>query len=233
MLWSTGCSHTYGNDLEDKTLAWPYILAEMLSTECHNNASSGGSNERIVYETVKAFPADLYVIAWTYTTRFTRYDQNNYQINFNPGLVHDLYSNKYEFTQYAKLHYTFWYNQLYSFKLWLQQIILVQKYLKNKNQKYLMLTAANNQYKTFVTEWIDFNHSIKDHTCFDQMDDIQLQSEHAEIQRYIDDIDTNCYYKIDKFCITDLNDEYPTGETHHLLEEGHRELANRLYYCLN
>tara|TARA_R100000008_G_C3562587_1_gene157123 strand:- start:132 stop:833 length:702 start_codon:yes stop_codon:yes gene_type:complete len=233
MIWSTGCSHTYGDDLEDKNLAWPHVLADMLGVKCSNNAISGGSNDRIVYETVKADPADLYIIAWTYTERFTRYDQNNHQTNFNPSLVHSMYSNRYEFTEYGKIHYAFWHNQLYSFKLWLQQIILLQRYLESNNQKYLMLNADNNNYKIFVTDWLNFNQSVKDYVCFDQMSDIQLQAEHAEIQQYIDDIRRECYYKLDTFCIKDLHDDYPLGNSGHLLAEGHREIANRLYNCLN
>ena len=233
MIWSTGCSHTYGDDLEDKKLAWPHMLADMLGTECVNNATSGGSNDRIVYETVKADPADLYIIAWTYKERFTRYDPNNYQINFNPNLVHDMYSNRWEFTEYGKLHYTFWHNQLYSFKLWLQQIILLQRYLESKSQNYLMLNANHNNYEIFVTDWLNFNQSVRDYVCFDQMNDIQLQAEHAEIQQYIDNISKECYYKLDTFCITDLHDDYPLGDSGHLLEQGHREIANRLYNCLN
>ena len=58
MLWATGCSPLYGDDLTDKTKAWPYVLADMLGLQCKNNGVSGRSNERIVYETVKSNPFD-------------------------------------------------------------------------------------------------------------------------------------------------------------------------------
>ena len=77
MLWATGCSHTYGDDLEDESSAWPYLLAKKLGMSCNNNAVSGGSNERVLYESVKSNTSDLAVIAWTYKERFTRYDNSN------------------------------------------------------------------------------------------------------------------------------------------------------------
>jgi len=233
MLWTTGCSHTYGDDLEYKKQAWPFLLATKLGIECTNNAVSGGSNERIVYETLKSEKCDLVIIAWTYKERFTRYDKNNFQINFNPQLKHTLYSDKAEFVDYGKLHYAYWQNTLYSFKLWLQQIILLQNYLKQNNQRYLMLNAAYNQYDIFVTKQENFNDSVRDYVCFDQMNDDQLLAEYSEIQKYIDMIDTRCYYNISQFHITDLHKCYATGSTGHLMEEGHEEIANRLYSCSN
>jgi len=234
MLWATGCSHTYGDDLADKLSSWPYLLAEKLGMHCVNNAMSGGSNERIVYESLKADFFEIAVIAWTWKGRFTRYDEaNNYQINFTSSLTHSDYKNLYHFKQYGKLHYTHWSNNLYNFKLWLQQIILLQRYFESRSQKYLMLNAADNNYSAFTSDWDKFNLNIKDLICFDHMNDEQLFQEHVEIQKYIAEINTNCYYNISEFHITDLHDEYPVGGTGHLLEAGHQHLANRLYDCLN
>jgi len=233
MLWATGCSHTYGDDLADKTQAWPYLLANMLDLECVNNAVSGGSNERIVYETVKSKPATLKVIAWTYIERTTRHDpENNFEVHFNPQLAHALYKNNPVFKKYGKLHYMHWYNDLYAFKLWLQQIILLQKYLVN--QPYIMINAAGNRFEHYTSSWDTFNENIKQFVCFDSMNDDQLYDEHCEIQQYIDLINTRCYYNIEDFYITQLNKTYSTGKTGHLLEEAQQEIAKRLYpLCSN
>jgi len=234
MLWATGCSHTYGDDLQDKSSAWPYLLAKKLGMSCNNNAVSGGSNERVLYESVKFNTCELAVVAWTYKERFTRYDNlNNFQINFNPSLAHTEYSNLYYFNQYGKLHYAHWSNTLYEFKIWLQQIIVLQKYFESKSQRYLMLNAAQNNYNAFSSSWLEFNNNIKDLVCFDAMNDEQLYQEHIEIQKYIDEINMKCYYSINNFHITDLHNVYPVGKTGHLLDEGHQHLANRLYDCLN
>ena len=234
MLWATGCSHTYGDDLQDKSSAWPYLLAKKLGMSCNNNAVSGGSNERVLYESVKFNTCELVVVAWTYKERFTRYDNlNNFQINFNPSLAHTEYSDLYYFNQYGKLHYAHWSNTLYEFKIWLQQIIVLQKYFESKSQRYLMLNAAQNNYNAFSSSWLEFNNNIKDLVCFDAMNDEQLYQEHIEIQKYIDEINMKCYYSINNFHITDLHNVYPVGKTGHLLDEGHQHLANRLYDCSN
>ena len=234
MLWATGCSHTYGDDLQDKSSAWPYLLAKKLGMSCNNNAVSGGSNERVLYESVKFNTCELAVVAWTYKERFTRYDNlNNFQINFNPSLAHTEYSDLYYFNQYGKLHYAHWSNTLYEFKIWLQQIIVLQKYFESKSQRYLMLNAAQNNYNAFASSWLEFNNNIKDLVCFDVMNDEELYQEHIEIQKYIDEINMKCYYSINNFHITDLHNVYPVGKTGHLLDEGHQHLANRLYDCSN
>lgn len=232
MLWATGCSHTYGDDLVDKSKSWPFLLAEKLGMDCINNGISGGSNERIVYETMKAPSCDLKIIAWTYKERFTRYDsRNNFQINFNPTLYHTDYGKLHEYETYGKIHYAYWSNTLYNFKLWLQQVILTQRYLESKKQRYVMLNAAYNQYDIFNTTLNNFNDSIHDFVCLDLMNDEQLCAEHTEIQNYIAEINKNCYYMIEDFHITDLNKIFPVGATGHLLEDGHMEIANRIYEC--
>ena len=228
MLWETGCSHTYGDDLEDKEKAWPYLLSDKLNLSCVNNAISGGSNDRIVYETLKSNTSSLVVIAWTYIERFTQYNTANYQINFNPQLKHEMMSNDYTFEQYGKLHYAHWYNDLYAFKLWLQQIILVQSYLIRLNQPYIMINANNNRYNRYSVPHSEFNNSIRDLVCFDLMTDVQLTNEYNEIQKYISMIDLTYFYDI-TFSITDLDSKFATGKTNHLLEDGHAEIARRIY----
>ena len=52
-LYFNGCSHTFGDDLIDKSTAWPYIVSSMQNTECFNDSMSGGTNDRIVYNTLK------------------------------------------------------------------------------------------------------------------------------------------------------------------------------------
>lgn len=233
MLWVTGCSHTYGDDLTDKTQAWPYLLANMLELDCVNNAVSGGSNERIVYQTVKSKPTTLKIIAWTHIERTTRYDpDNNFEVNFNPQLKHSLYGKRDSFKKYSKLHYMHWYNDLYAFKHWLQQIILLQRYMQD--QPYVMLNATHNRYSSYVSEWKNFNNNIKNLVCFDVMTDEQLYAQYCKIQQYIDLIDTRCYYNIEDFYITQLRLIYPIGKTGHLLEEAQQEIAKKLYpLCSN
>ena len=82
-IYACGCSFTYGDELIDPTKsAWPARLAEKLSASIDNNAVSGGTNNRTVYQTIKNTQKnyDLYLIAWTTYSRFTFYkSDNNYE----------------------------------------------------------------------------------------------------------------------------------------------------------
>ena len=87
-LYFNGCSHTFGDDLQDRSQAWPAIVAKKLNCEFVNDAVSGGSNDRIVYRVIKNIDLyDKFYIAWTYTNRFTLYrSDNNHSVAYNPKL---------------------------------------------------------------------------------------------------------------------------------------------------
>jgi hypothetical protein len=228
-LFFIGCSHTYGDDLDDPhTQSWPALVAKNKYKNFVNLAVSGGTNDRNVYHTIKNSDLyDHYYIAWTYIERFTRYrSENNFDINFNPRLVNSMYGNDPSFKDYGKLHYAFWYNELYAFKNWLQQIILVQRYLESKNKAYTMVNSCPNNINRWTSDCNSFNDNVKSLLCFDRMDDGQLLAEHHEIQKLIGEIDFVNYVGWGEWCITDLAKTYPLGATGHLLEQGHQAVAD-------
>jgi len=228
-LFFIGCSHTHGNDLADPTTqAWPALIANAKNKNFVNFAVGGGTNDRNVYHTIKnSSQFDHYYIAWTYIERFTRYrNENNFEINFNIHLANSLYGNDSTFVDYGKLHYTYWYNELYAFKNWLQQIILVQRYLESKNKSYTMINSCPNNINRWTSGWDLFNNNVKSLLCFDRMDDDQLLDEHKEIKNLLDEINFTNYLEWGKWSITDLLTKYPTGPTNHLLEQGHQAVAD-------
>jgi hypothetical protein len=227
-VYFNGCSHTYGDDLQfPETDAWPAVLARQKEYDFVNFSISGNTNDNIKYQTIKhADNFDKFYIAWTYTSRFTRYrSDNNHSVNFNPMLKHSLYGKDYEFTEYGKLHYRTWHNELFAFKIWLQDIILVQRFLESKNKPYLMINTDNNAIKQWTTDWPKFNNSVKSLLCFDKMDDSQLFSEHREIQQLLSQINFSNYIEFDTWWLTIMSSKYPIGPTRHLLEDGHRATA--------
>ena len=146
-LYFNGCSHTYGDDLENpKQDARPAVIAKKKNCDFVNFSTSGGTNDLIKYQTVKyANDFDKFYIAWTYTSRFTRYRaDNNHQVNFNPNLIHSMYSKDPDFKIYGKLHYKVWHNELHVFKTWLQDVILIQRFLENLKKSYIMISTDNN-----------------------------------------------------------------------------------------
>ena len=225
-LYFNGCSHTYGDDLDSPaTQAWPSILSNSLGCEFLNDAVSGNANDHIIYRTIKnANQFDKIYIAWTYIERFTRYRfDNNYVVNFNPKLGNNLYNNDMDFVNYGKMHYAIWYNDLYSFKLWLQNIILLQRYLESVKKPYLMVNTDNNLIERWTSSWPDFISNVQLLLCFDLMDNDQLYQEHKEIQQLLSEINFDHYIGWNTWWIT--KDSFPAGPTDHYLFEGHEHVA--------
>ena len=226
-LYFGGCSHTYGDDLDNREHAWPAVLANQLNCQYVNDSMSGGTNDRIKYRTLKyADQFDKFYIAWTYTNRFTRYRaDNNHDVNFNSQLVNQLYGKTDEYLQYGKLHYSVWYNELYSFKLWLQDIILLQRFFESIKKPYVMINTDNNLIDRWSVSCNLFNDSVKSLVCFNSMNNQQLQNEHIEIQNLLKQIDFSKYIGWNSWWLTKMLKDYPVGRTRHLLAEGHYATA--------
>jgi len=228
-LFFIGCSHTRGDDLVDPDgSAWPTLVAQAKNQKFLNVAVSGGTNERTVYQTIKHIDKfDKFYIAWTLVNRFTRYRvDNNFEVNFNSQLVNSEYCNDPSYYEYGKIHYTYWYNKLYAFKCWLQQIILLQRYLDSHSKKYFMLNTTDNNINEWCSSWQDFNNSVKSLLCFDLMNNDQLYAEHIEIQTLLKQINFEHFPGWGTWCIAGLKKSYPYGPTGHLLEQGHRAIAD-------
>jgi len=228
-IYACGCSFTYGEELKIPTeSAWPILLGKKLNQPVSNFAVSGGTNFRTVYQTIKNLNKyDFYLIAWTSYSRFTFYkSNNNFEVNFNPQLKNSLYSNEVFFKDWGKILYAHWYNELYAFKIWLQQIIQLQSVLK---QDYLMINTLDNHLKYWCVNEDNFIDSVKHLINFDLMNDEQIFDEYKEIQYYLKLIDTSKFYKWNEFNITDLCQQFECGPEGHILEEGHNHLAESIY----
>lgn len=224
-----GCSFTYGDDLNDPvTQAWPAIVAKKKNYDFANLAVSGGTNERTLYQAVKNVDNfDKFYIAWTSIDRFTRYrSDNNFEVNFNSRLIHRMYQGASEFHDYGKLHYAFWHNQLFAFKGWLQQIVLLQSFFDANDKNYIMISTFANDIDRWLSDWQHFNDSVKSLVCFDRMDDQQLLAEHLELQTLSSKIKTDRFQGWRNQSIRNLVKAYPVGPTNHPLTQGHECIAN-------
>ena len=232
MIYTNGCSFTFGDELTDTTKAWPYILANKLETKVVNDAVRGGTNYRTVYRATKHIKDNfnLYIIAWTYTSRYTFYkSDNNFEINFNPQLKNALYADELFYTQWGKILYQYWHNELYSLKLWLQQIIHLQSTFEKYNKHYLMINTTSNNLNKWLAPKNQFITSVKELINFDSMNDEQIFAEYQEIQYYLNCIDQEKFYKWNSFSITNLCLQFPVGPGGHILDAGHEHLSDLLY----
>ena len=230
-LYFNGCSLTYGDDLDDKSLAWPSLLAKHYKSEhWFNDSISGGSNDRIVFNTVQNIENfDKFYIAWTYITRFTRYcSADNGEVNFNVNGTHALLENMYEYKQYAKLHYSHWYSELYALKCWLQQTVLLQSLFKQHNKAYKMIYLVDNDLGAFVNSRDSFQTKMQKFESFNNLSDDILDKEYNDIIRLVNSIDVdNCINWNQKdINIDHVSELYPIGPTKHPLEQGHQHIAN-------
>ena len=243
-LYFNGCSFTYGDELKNpQQNAWPTHVASYLQCDFLNDAVSGGTNERTVYKTllnVKNY--DYFFIAWTFYARFSEYNPiDNFEINFNPQLNLDpsshysdnLKKNYSKYKDYGQMYYKHWYNDLFEFKKWLQQIILLQSFFRQHNKPFLMLNTCDNNLSSWLQSRETFINATK-HLLdfFDYLNDDQLLDEHTQIQDLVSMIDTSTFLEWNSWTITDLSLSYKCSPSGHILEEGHQAVANKVieYY---
>jgi len=233
-IFSCGCSFTYGAELDNpRDNAWPMLLARQLDATLNDVSMCGNSNSRIHYQTIKNMKNeyDLYLIVWTEYSRFTFYkSENNHEVGFNIPLTHDLYGSKSFYRNWGKILYKEWYNDLFAFKLWLQQILQLQQMLSNRN--YVMINTFPNNLDRWLTSKDYFIEKVKPLINFNLMHDEDIFNEYNEIQYYISLIDTSKFYKWNDFYITELCGRFPCGPGGHILEEGHAHLSDLIYQYL-
>jgi len=244
-LYFNGCSFTYGDELKNpEQNAWPTLVADHLKCNFLNDAVPGGTNDRIMYKTIQNINNyDYFFIAWTAYTRFTEYNPvDNFEVNFNPNLnldpsVHhsnDLKTDYSKYKDYGKMYYTNWYNDLFEFKKWLQQIVLLQSFFKQHNKSYLMLNTVNNHLTVWLQARDKFINSTKHlMSFFNYLDDNQLLNEHDQIQEVVSMIDTSTFIGWNSWTITNVPYTYKRGSRGHILEDGHRAVASKVIECYN
>ena len=239
-LYFNGCSFTHRDELTSPEKdAWPMLVSSHLNAICTNDAVSGGTNGRTLYLTLsQAEQHDFVFVAWTYYHRFTEYNPvDNFEINFTPQLnldpeLHDsddLKKNFSKYKQHGETFYKYWFNELYEFKKWLQQIVLLQSFFRARNKPYIMLNTVDNHLSRWSQPWDTFNEACRDLiSFFDRVDDYQLHNQHQQIQYLISLIDRTCFIDWGSWCIKDLCSTHLCGPRGHILESGHSAVADRV-----
>ena len=208
-LYFNGCSFTYGDGLDDPTNnSWPSLIAKHYNATYLNHAVCGGSNDRIIKGVVTNIKNyDKFYIGWSSYSRFVKYNPvDNFEILFTPELAlnaslhysDDLKTNYKKYKDFGKMYYKHWYNELYEFKGFLHQVILLQCLFEVNNKDYTMINMLSH-----IQPWVSpsdiFIENVKDLICFDAMSDDQIHNERKEINTLIDQID------LSKFVFWDYN----------------------------
>jgi hypothetical protein len=202
-LLAVGDSFTYGDELVDRTLAWPYLVGQTLGYEVTNLAVPGGGNTQMVRSVVENYHEyDLIIVAWSHYARiefadeFGIYDTwpGHRGIAFNGELSFRL-----TLLEYINRHHS----DKYLFNQYLLNIILLQNLLTNNNQRYLMLNAFGNN-----VNHIDFKKYINCN-LFKQINTNNIVGQFEETMM-------EWVYGCNK------------GPGGHFLEDGHQRVANKI-----
>lgn len=223
-----GCSFTRGDELPDPNIqAWPALVAKAKQFDFVNQGASGGTNDRIMYQTVKHVDDfDRFYIAWTSPDRFTRYRSDNHQeVHFQWALKHDLYHDTYEYQTYGKLHYSFWHSRIFGLKLWLQRILLLQSFLHCHQKKYVMISTFNNPANLLLDDWSRWSDHLIEFEWLNSLNQDQLRAEHDEIQNLSSKIDRSHFIGWPDQSLNKITDASPRGPMGHPLIQGHELIA--------
>jgi hypothetical protein len=236
-LYFNGCSFTYGDGLKDPASeSWPSIVAKKYNLEYLNHAVSGGSNDRIIKGVITNLNNyNKFYIGWTSYSRFVKYNPvDNFEIVFNPQLnmdptLHysdDLKTNYQKYKNFGELYYKYWYNELYEFKGWLHQIILLQSLFEFRQKDYVMINMLPS-IKPWLSPVDSFIENVKDLICFDKMSDEQIYNEYKEINMLISQVDISKFVFWDYTVYDLVTDNNLTISTHdcHPNISGHNAIA--------
>jgi lysophospholipase L1-like esterase len=140
-LLAVGDSFTFGEELEDHSLAWPYLLGNKLGWTVTNLGQRASGNTRMVrtvVENVNNF--DVFIIAWSHWARIEFADKQGI-FDIWPGCNSAPYQNltphRTQLIDYITRHHS----DEYLIKQYSTNIILLQNYLESKGKKYIMLNA--------------------------------------------------------------------------------------------
>jgi hypothetical protein len=208
---TVGCSFTYGEELQyPHVSSWPALLGYQNKWKVANLGKGGGSNDRnirIVFEEIKN-NYDLIIVAWTTCNRFEINSTNNNGTS-TPITPIDMSINMAAKMQcgWALGYYANHHDRFYSYQKWLRQIVLLQSYLKQRNQKYIFCN-------TFGI-WSDLN-------------EVSYEDFMPKLSDLTDQIDSEYYVEWPKWGMLDWMGDCPKGPGGHPLELGHQRIAEKI-----
>ena len=212
-ILAVGDSFTYGEELEDRDLAWPTVLAEQLQATVINLGQPSASNDNILRKTFEFLinplndVPDLVVVAWTNLGRSEWADELGIY-DIWPGYNGNMFTRNGATWRHELLTYINKYHDtVYFYKKFLQQVILLQNFLQNKNIKYVMLNTIQNEY---------YKHKFFDGKTW-----------------YFDQINQEQFLGFDKEGMAEWTYGLPQGPNGHFLEAGHKQVAEKIYEHVN
>jgi hypothetical protein len=206
-MLAVGDSFTYGEELADRTQAWPMRLAQGLKANVVNLGQPSGGNTQMVRKVidfvVSGEPVDLVVIGWTSPGRMEFADINGV-FDIWPGYSGALFRASGQDWRLELLDYINKYHSPdYLYHKFLRDVVLMQSFLKERNIKYVMLSVVSNEYY---------------HKTYYNSDSILPKQ-----------IDTDNYLGWPNEGMAEWTQGCKRGPNGHFLEDGHRKVTAKLY----
>ena len=144
-LCFSGCSITYGDELENKEQErFSRLVSDHYGLSDNNISLCGASNDDIVRRTVKYLEkneVDILIIQFTYISRYQWVDESGKYQNWTTSFQNDLRHNHTPRKQWYKHVYTNHYGLENAWK----NIFLIDRYCKSRNQKYISLVNNHDE----------------------------------------------------------------------------------------
>jgi hypothetical protein len=207
-LLAIGDSFTYGEELPDLNKSWPHQLGKKLGYEVINLGEPASSNDSIIrrlmeYVITQNVPVDLVVIGWSLLGRQEFADEIGYY-DVWPGYGGNLFIQdgatwRNDLCAYISKYH----NREYYFLKFLQQVTLIQSFLKSKNINYVMMNVLENDYykKKLSFFW----------------------------EKYFEEIDKDKFLGFNHSGMIEWTQGLAKGPQGHFLEEGHALVADKVY----
>jgi lysophospholipase L1-like esterase len=205
-LLTVGDSFTYGDELTDRNSAWPQQLANIINAEVINLGVPSASNDKILRKTLDYLTfeqADLVVIGWSNPGRSEHSDEFGYY-DVWPGYQGNLFKQdgctwRNELVEYVSKYH----DSAAIHKKFIQQIILLQSYFKQRNIKYVMLNTLQNEYYKKK----NFDGKLG----------------------YYEQVDEQYFLGFNDTGMIEWANNCPKGPYGHFLEDGHKVVAEKIY----
>ena len=212
-LITFGDSFTYGEELEDRSSAWPQQLANKLNYQLLNLGEPGTCNDSMLRKLIE-FLSDplesedigLVVIAWSNPGRKEYADESGI-FTLWPGANAIKFKKSQPWREQLVDYTNEYHNSRWLCENYLINVIAAQGILKERNIPYLMLDIAYNQYYKNL-HLVQFTPIVKL-------------------------IDTSRYIGWGNSGMAEWVGKVKRGSGGHFLEEGHRIVADKVYNYAN
>lgn len=150
-LVTFGDSFTYGDELSDRTSAWPQQVANALSLELLNYGTPGISNDGMlrkffVYLASSEYrPDDIIAFGWTSPGRMEFADLAGVY-DIWPGIYDSGYEDFHPWRLELIAHNNQYHNAEWLYQRYLQTVIVTQMTLKGLGHQYVMMDIRNKEY---------------------------------------------------------------------------------------